>query len=641
MRRIVSPFVLAAYVTIFGLIRGSPGEDPGPAVRHPHITGQNVRFRLDGSSRFPFGGHGSKHGTKGYHPPGNYRVRPDWVRRKSRLTRKYHGDLSMVYRELQGTHHRRIRNGRGVNRAGGQRLALGATRAPTGGNGSSFVLPTSSVGGNVPVGQASLNSIYATVSPVGLSTAGVTLANNGFMFGVDSTLYTGTLGTTANAIPFSSGKTTTTKGIQEAIVWVEAAVSGTATFVPGTVLLLPGVNFNGQVFLSQSYCELRGVTDNSADYDSSAPPYARINQVSVGVSTTPTTQRGNAVRNCYLNELDFFPYQHITFFDVEDCGLAPSTTAGKGGLNIQCTATYGSYVQYIHFKGTMNILDANAGGGALNWTGYDSTSSTAHFHFDHIVYTVSGNPASGTNIFNIATNTLFDRVTVEVLDMNFSSSTTTGSSVINIAGSSSNKSDIRAFHIGTFMSESHGAPNYFISIAAFSGGHYLSIHLVIDRYSGTGNLTIFNNSNTATGWSPSALNEIVILSGIYAGPIGTTGIVTATAGVPSAFVITLVNLLTLVPAGFNAAGLASGGQTVVAVPASGSASPNLNPWPVQLVVLTVGATFSAYKIIDRQGNSQTFTFAVLPGAVLATIPSGGSITPTWTGTAPTWATNGL
>ena len=83
--------------------------------------------------------------------------------------------------------------------------------------------------------------------------------------------------------------------------------------------------------------------------------------------------------------------------------------------------------------------------------------------------------------------------------------------------------------------------------------------------------------------------------------------------------------------GYNPQGFAI---STPAVPASGTAQPNTNPFPVRIYLLT-GGTGTAYTITDRFGNSKTIT-ATLVAGLEVTLDPNASITFTYTG-APTWA----
>ena len=84
------------------------------------------------------------------------------------------------------------------------------------------------------------------------------------------------------------------------------------------------------------------------------------------------------------------------------------------------------------------------------------------------------------------------------------------------------------------------------------------------------------------------------------------------------------------PQGFSA--------TTPAVPASGTAQENTNPYPVRVYLLT-GGTGTAFTITDPSGTAKTIT-ATLAAGMEWTLDPGASITLTYT-TAPTWVWYGV
>ena len=78
--------------------------------------------------------------------------------------------------------------------------------------------------------------------------------------------------------------------------------------------------------------------------------------------------------------------------------------------------------------------------------------------------------------------------------------------------------------------------------------------------------------------------------------------------------------------------------TTPAVPASGTAQANTNPFPVRVYITGAGTT-TAYTITDPAGNAETFSLALAAGQEI-TLDPGASITITYSA-APTWKWYGV
>jgi len=468
-----SPFLIAAWVTLYGLAGGRPEDvEPEPRRRWPRIFfGKSRRY------------HPPKHGRLGYRAlEVNLRDWPEWVRERLRWER----DLRSNIRGITGSTFQP-----GVT-SGVTQLVAGTNTTLNPSSGKGVVTVSSTAGSFVPV--------------AGPSSQGLT-----YVLFYDGTHW--------NFVNQNTGNTDANPTTQATAIAQLATYLNSSTGNKPTVIIV-----SAEVSLTGTPLQIYGygwsiTTQNVNGAFAGQKPY--IQQIQMGVSGETTNSiNGCLISNLAVGELDIFGYCPQTAYNIFQ-NMTVLNEGGTGQCGIVLDTSVGSgYIDYAYFVGVTMFNHGNGTamggsypGGCVTFKGPVNTG-TDQIRFAHIMMLNNGSLTNNQNIYifhwisNTAYTTYNGRIQCDCVEVNWNTAATgIAASIVGFDCGATTTTTNLGIYITQLSVENHiltgGMGNtpscslyYFNSTGTVTTS--LVIHSLLNSYSQDVALTFFQDLGPST-----------------------------------------------------------------------------------------------------------------------------------------------